>query len=145
MRGALRVVGNVTTQLLVPLADAADTNLDTTVRGIRAAIAGSMQCLPQSFPAVIGDLWGLERIREPNCWLPMFSVHPSEEDDSHRIAGSPVTEVWSRRRKSPKCEIMVVPGAGEVSVEAAWTALHATEIARFRNALAAFHEALSAL
>jgi DNA invertase Pin-like site-specific DNA recombinase len=130
VQGSLRVVGNLTTQLLIPLTDLAGRSVRQACGELRRRMAIAIAALPMPFSLTIGNVWDLPAIRPVNCWIPMFSVHPEDEHDQHPLAGIRIAEAWSRRA-TPKTELIVVPGGGTVNVQANWRGLPGVEAQRF--------------
>jgi hypothetical protein len=74
--GAGDVVGDLATQLVVPVGDLRGLGPDEVIQLVQECTVDAMDCLPVPFELVARELWGARdgSLRGLNRWLPFFSV-----------------------------------------------------------------------
>ncbi|MGQ0577056.1 MAG: hypothetical protein ACT4RN_23065 [Pseudonocardia sp.] len=136
---ALDVVGNLGSQILVPVAGSAGTPADTA-RAVRAQLATAAGLAPMSLHRAVGTPWDEAERSRLHCWAPFLAVHPPGGDED--LAGSLFAGAEVVLEDSPPdeaedgCEVVVAAGPGRLAVTATWRGLNDHEATALQDGIA---------
>ncbi|OZE13450.1 hypothetical protein CH249_01380 [Rhodococcus sp. 05-2255-3B1] len=130
--GSTEIIGNLSSQLLVPFAGDGFHSVKAAVSCARSGLLSGADLSPMSFDRAARSLWSDEQVSQLHCWAPFLAVEAqTSSGDECGPAGGQVILECSPPDAQPGAEIAVVAGKQELLISANWRGMPLKEAQRF--------------
>ncbi|RKT57783.1 condensation domain-containing protein [Saccharothrix australiensis] len=116
--GSTEIIGNLSSQLLVPFPDVSALTDEQVVEAVRDTVLEGVSCAPVPYDQALTGLWGPRQAAHVHLWAPFLSLQ--DEDEEPLLAGGHVTEVVSPADEQDGCEVTIEHDEDELRISAAW-------------------------